>query len=321
MPRTTFNAANITTLTSGQSIGNGSTTPSEAGSTQTIALSTGGTVTFQGDRLRCTGNAGVARLDEAISSFGFVTVDDLWNIPSAPVTGDNRIYEFRHATNYACRVEQNTNRTLVVLNAANTAIWTSAAIPLGEVRLRITLNPDETAEANGDFQIDIFTTSPRSSTTPDQTWSTTASDFDANALTAVRRGRISSTASTSAVIEPIYFQTEDTLSAIGPLAGAPTIALLSDGPYWGHDVRTTSSPGGAATFSIVHTSGPNNLSGVKEPIDGWFFIPQDTSVSTYTITATGPGGSDTEVVTVPAAAVTTATGIRRRRYNGTGLVG
>lgn len=311
------NPALITSLTLGDAIANGGTTPIEAGVTQTATTSAGGTITWQGDRYRFSAGAGVARLDETLGSFGYVTVEDLWNLVSAPTGSANRMYEFRHASNFAARIEMNTTRTLVVFNAANTAIWTSAAIPLGEFRVRITLNPDETAEANGDLTFNIFTSNPRSGTTPDQTFSTTASDFDPNALTTVRRGRLSSTAGSGAVLEYIWSQSQDTLSAIGPLAGPPAIdVVVGDASVWfdarGSDPGIVGDP---LTYSIAHTTGPDHTLEIVEVVDGFFQIPQDSTVATYTITVTGTTGTDTEIVTVPAldTGAPPSGSIRRRR--------
>lgn len=295
----------VTTLTAGDAIANGGTTPAAAGVTWTVATSAGGTVTWQTDRWRCVGNAGVARFDEAVAA-NAATVDDLWNIPSWPTGSANRLYEIRHASNYMCRIEQNTNGTLVVLNATNAAVWTSAAVPTGLVRIAITVDPD--TSTTGAFSIDIFTTDPETSTTPDQSWDSTTMNLGTAAVAAIRRGRISSTAASAATAEILYGQTDDTGATIGPLApdvDPPSISAPDETEPWVADFRSSGTAGGGGdlSWSIAHVSGPDNTAGVEEPVDGLFLIPRDTTTSVYRVTLTETGNAETDTwdVTVTPA--------------------
>lgn len=145
----------------------------------------------------------------------------------------------------------------------------------------------------------------------------------ANLNKVLRVGRINSVTDTGN-FDVQYIRVSDSqITPLSPISAPPTIAISSDGPYWEHNAIPGSTPGGGGTltFTVAHTSGPDNSAGIREPVDGWFFIPQDTAASTYTITASEGGNDDSEVVTVPAIATGTPSGgVRRRRWNGSALV-
>jgi hypothetical protein len=145
----------------------------------------------------------------------------------------------------------------------------------------------------------------------------------ASTLKTVRAGRINSITDTGD-LDIIYIRISDSqITPLGPIAAPPAIDVFEGTtPFFEYDARgSTSGGGGALTYSITHVSGTNNLAGTREPIDGWFFVPQDTASAVYTITASEGGNTDSQNVTVPAvAAGAPSGGVRRRRYNGSTLV-
>lgn len=146
----------------------------------------------------------------------------------------------------------------------------------------------------------------------------------ANLLKTVRAGRINGITDTSD-LEIQYIRISDSqITPLTPLASPPTLVLAAaSGPYYYYDALTGSTPGsgGSLTFSVSWISGPNNLAGVKELVDGKFFIPQGAAASTYRIEVSEGGNTDFEDVVVPAISTALPTGsVRERYYNGSALV-
>lgn len=102
---------------------------------------------------------------------------------------------------------------------------------------------------------------------------------------------------------------------------APT-AVVSVGTtaYYRFDA-TGSDPGTSPSLSYEATHISGSVGTPIESPEGVFYLPQGTGSSVYRITATGSSGADSEDVTVPAPNSGPTAGIRRRRWNGTSLVG
>ncbi len=83
---------------------------------------------------------------------------------------------------------------------------------------------------------------------------------------------------------------------LGPLVDPPTIDIDTTTAVAMVDARG-STGAGTLTYSIAPSTG------VTEPVDGLFLIPQATSPVDYTITVTQSGVGYTQVVSVPAAGV------------------
>lgn len=139
-----------------------------------------------------------------------------------------------------------------------------------------------------------------------------ATDYDVGTTGSATRYRymqVPAWATPAVVIDEIWGGDLASGWATPPLAPPTTVVTPGTASHWLVDARGSSAGGGTgATWSITHTSGPNHLGDVVEPVDGLFFIPQDTTAATYTITTTSSSGTDPEVVTVPALASTPATG-------------
>lgn len=309
--------------TNGFALANGASTGAAAGWTLSAVTSSGGSITYHNGGWRSVGNAGVARLDGAVTPTSTLGVEILFNRLALPTGAANRLIEPRTASAQVCRLEENTNGTITLLNAANTAVWTSTAIPVGPVRIFLGVATGADT-ASGQAVVHIYANSPYTSTTPSQSFALTTGNYGTGTIETARFGRISSTAASTADVVTEYVLARDSLTPIGPKEAnvPPTVVYTTDGPYVEFDART-SQPGTSTSlaYSIAHVSGPNNLTGVREPVDGWFFVPQDTASAVYAVTATGDDGISTENVTVPAAEVAISSGIRRRRWNGTELVG
>jgi hypothetical protein len=109
----------------------------------------------------------------------------------------------------------------------------------------------------------------------------------------------------------------------GPIPGPPVIIVTLDAWRWNVDVRTSTGTG-TLTYSIAYVSGFNQLAGVVEPVDGFFSIPSDETLSSvYEITVTNGTDTDTYEVVVPALGAGGAPEVFIRgplMWNGTALV-
>jgi hypothetical protein len=308
-------------LANGTALSNSQVTDAAGGWQLTAVLSSGGTITAQDDELVHVGNAGTARLDGTITvpaggGMGFAW---LARIIAWPTGSANRLIELRHSTNFGLRVEQNTNGTIVLLNAANSAIWTSpSAIPVGtEVRIQVTVDP--ATSTTGSVALKLYVTNPRSSTTPDSGMSYTSSTFDAGTtdLTIIRFGRVSSTAGSTATVRTIWAIAQDSTADIAPLAGPPTLSFTTADKFVVDARGSGSGGGGALAFSMAYSSGQNNASSILEPVEGLFLVPHGTATSVYTVTVSETTGTDSDTVTVPAAGSGADEGLEYLVYDAT----
>lgn len=308
----------LLSLSNGTALSNGATTDSAAGWVLTCNISAGtGTVTFQDGEWLHTGNPGVARLDGSITvaSGGGMGISYLCKMPSWPTSVANRLIELRHASNFGLRLEQNTTGTIVLLNAANTAVWTSSSAITANTEVRLQVTVDPATSTTGVVGVKIYTTNPRSSTTPDMSYSSSAFDAGTTDLSIIRLGRISSTVGSTGTVRTIWAIAQDSTADIAPLAGPPTLAYTSAVKQV-VDARTSASGSGAAlTYAMAYVSGEDNSSGITEPIEGLFLVPQGTSSSIYSVTVTEITGTDTDNVTVPAAGAGASGGLRRRVWD------
>lgn len=146
----------------------------------------------------------------------------------------------------------------------------------------------------------------------------TDADNGAGALVALHQtGKVSSTGTVGLLMDDFAFW-DSAYALIDPASAPPSMTVTSDGPFWMHDGRGVS--GGA--YTLAHVSGPNHLSEAQEPVEGLFFVPQDSSASTYTMTVTTGSGSDFETVVVPVASSggPVPGSVRRRVWNGSALL-
>lgn len=315
-------------LTNGSTLTNGAVTGVAAGWQQTAATSSGGSITYQSGTWQCIGNSGAARLDGTVAEASEFGIEVLFSVDALPTGSANRGIELLNAASFALRFEQNTNGTWMLLNSANTSVWTSNNVGTGLVRFFIGVTPNTDTPASGSVVVYIYKTDALTSTTPDDSYTSTSFNAGASPIVRSRIGRISSANGSTASLRVVNVQANDaSATPIGPLPSntLPTAIVSSSGPFYRYDALGSLNGSAASlNWSISHASGPNNLAGIIESPEGVFYIPQADSAASYTITVQGDG-TDTEVVSVPAITVdngtTVASGIRRRRWNGTSLVG
>lgn len=208
-----------------------------------------------------------------------------------------------------------------VFDAANASKFTTTADMSGTIYVLCAVQPDTTTTGKIRFYIYDSTFALIANTTyePDNV----NVGLLANGGKTVRMARINTITDTGN-IKIHYVRVNDSqITALGPIAAPPTLNVFEGTtPLFEYDATdSVAGGGGALTYSIVWTSGPNNSGGIREPVDGWFFIPQGTLPSTYTITVTESGNTDSQVVTVPAISSSRPSGsIRLQRWNGTILV-
>lgn len=80
------------------------------------------------------------------------------------------------------------------------------------------------------------------------------------------------------------------------------------------DARTSTGGSGVLTYSISPSSG------VTEPVDGVFLIPQTSSTQNFTVTVTDGILSDTKTVTITPASAPTQASMRHRTWTGSAWV-
>lgn len=207
----------LLSLAAGTTLANLATTGAAAGWTLTCNLSTGGTVTFTADKTwRCVGNSGVARLDGSVGNASLLGVEALFDVKALPTGAANRIIEFRTTTN-VLRLEHNANGTITVFNAANAAIYTTTTVfGVGRFRVYCGINP-----STGAIVLHFYTANSGLSTTAVESWTPTGQSLGTAPITAVRFGRLSSVAASTADIELVNAQASDeSLTPLGPLAAA-----------------------------------------------------------------------------------------------------
>lgn len=300
-----------------------------AGVALSIVTSGGGTATkvaaTNSIRLK-HGTSGVARMELALTTAtAQMSILIKATLPTTNPAANSRITEVMDNNGTPAqrmRTEHlSSTGQLQLYNSANAGRFNTTPDISGDVYIAIGL---ETATATtGKYRFNVY----------DSTYtligSATYSHDDENVglvaqlLKTLRVGRINSITDTGN-LDIQYIRVSDSqVTPLSPIAAPPTIAVASGGPFFEYNAAIGSTPGGggALTYSIAHTSGPDNSSGIREPVDGWFFIPQDTAAATYTITASEGGNTDSEVVDVPAiSAGTPSGGVRRRRWNGAALV-
>jgi hypothetical protein len=298
--------------------------------TLAIVLGGGGTATKDAGNaaLRFKHNtSGAARIElPLVTASNTVSVLIKMTLPTANPSADSRIVEFMDSQGTPANKLRINHKTTTgqfdLFNAAGTAVFNTTPDHSGTIYVAIGEEVAATSPttSNGKMRLNVYdsTYTLVGSTTYSNDAQNTIGSL-ASALKTFRIGRINTITDTSEILIHYIRISDSQITPLSPISAPPTIVLNTPaGPYYEYNV-TSSTPGGGGviTYSIAWTSGPNNIAGVREPVDGWFFIPQGTAVSQYTITADESGNTDTEVVDVPAiSAGTPSGGVRRRKWDG-----
>lgn len=296
-----FNPANLA-LADGTALANGAVSGGAAGWQHTWVTSSGGTVTAQSGAIEFSGNAGTARADATFTAATTWGEEILFDCRALPTGAANRFYELLTATATILRLEMNTSGTVVLLNSSNASVWTSGALTTGEFRMFVGVTMDDAdGDTNGEILVNLYTTNPRTSTTPDFTFTSAAFSTGSNTTaTRSRKGRLSSTAGSTALIRVLYAQGRDTNDdPIGPIVSAPT--LVGDPVHtFNRVIDFTSAVAGATSLSFVsQTAGPSvgtvTVTGMKASYVENTLREDDVTLN---FSAIGPGGSLAIAVTI-----------------------
>lgn len=297
-----FNPANLA-LSDGTTLANGAVSGGAAGWQHTWVTSTGGTVTAQAGAIEFSGNPGVARADATMAAATVWGEEILYDVRALPTGAANRIYELLTATATILRLEMNTSGTITLLNSANTAVWSSGALTTGEFRMFVGVTMDDAdGDTNGAVLVNIYTTNPRTSTTPDFTFTNAAFSTGSNVTaTRSRKGRLSSTASSTALIRVLYAQGRDTNDdPIGPIVSAPTLVGTPTETFR-RVIDFAAAVAGATSIAFVSQSAGPSVGTVT--IDGMKASYVEDSLRDVDVVlnfnAVGPGGTLAVPVTIP----------------------
>lgn len=298
-----------------------------AGLTSDTTLAGGGSLTKDSTLVAAQavhGTSGVARLDLIQTTpSAQMSVLIKCTLPTTNPSTNSRIFELMdNAGASMLRVDHlAASGRLQVYNAANAGIFNTTPDISGQVYVAIGVEPK--TSTTGEIRFNVYDSTYTLIAATTYTTSTGNAGLLANGAKTVRTGRINTITDTGEMFIHYVRVSDSQITPLSPIAAPPTIVIASNGPYWEHNAIPGSTPGGggALSFTVAHASGPNNSAGIREPVDGWFFIPQDTAESTYTVTVSEGGNDDSEVVTVPAISTGTPSGgVRRRRWNGSALV-
>lgn len=302
---------------------------SVSGLTLDITLAGGGTLVKESDDgslIAKHNTSGVSRFDLALNTTGtqYSTLIKC-TLPTTNPSANSRIIEIMDANgtpDSILRVDHlSSTGQLQLYNSLNAAVFNTTPDISGQVYIAIGIEPKTSTTGSVRFAVYDSTYTLIGSTS----FSNDTGNYGllADNPKTLRLARINTITDTGEFRLHYVRISNSQITPLGPIAAPPTIVLATPtGPYYEFDVRgSIAGGGGLQTYTIAHSSGPNNLSGVREPVDGDFFIPQAATVATYTITDSESGNDDTEVVTVPAISAGTASGgVRRRRWNGSSLV-